>query len=448
MNYLKSSVAACFILFSSTSIAACISGYSLLQSATGVEMCGSGNTVVQTIDLSQGAKIKFLYSKVTGGYTPQTADTMWNNFSSTPNAFSVVNGSFFDSVYNGNPQKLAFLLKDNYSVIDYGYERNPYIRTLKINGSYAGIDDDGAYGYYHYIDAYSDALAGLNADVDTGKYNWAFWIGRNLIGTNDRGDKIFILISDAMTIDSAKSILTAFGATNIMMLDGGPSAQLRSKNKTVIGKNRYYQTENRTIPQGIGVISGTLSKPVAPARMSYSSTTDSITLNWSDSSNNEAGFRLYRWNGSSWSNIGNFGANVTSYKDAGLLANTTYYYTVDSYNNAGSSRYGGGSYIAAKTAPPLWSITKPTAPSNMSAYSYSGKRISVYWNDNSNNETGFNVYRWNGSSWSKIATLGANVTSYTNYGLLGGQTYYYTVEAYNSAGSAWSSYYTSATARY
>jgi hypothetical protein len=79
-------------------------------------------------------------------------------------------------------------------------------------------------------------------------------------------------------------------------------------------------------------------KPVTPGNQSAKATSSSsITLSWSDLSNNESGFRPYRWNGSSWSSLGNVSANSTSYVNSGLSANMTYRYYVCSYNSAGES---------------------------------------------------------------------------------------------------------------
>jgi hypothetical protein len=58
--------------------------------------------------------------------------------------------------------------------------------------------------------------------------------------------------------------------------------------------------------------------------------------------------------------------------------------------------------------------------------------------DNSDNEVGFKIeLSPNGtSSWIQIATVGANVTSYSNTGLNCGMTYYYRVRAYNEGGDS------------
>jgi hypothetical protein len=80
----------------------------------------------------------------------------------------------------------------------------------------------------------------------------------------------------------------------------------------------------------------------------------------------------------------------------------------------------------------------PSAPGNLTATAISSSRIDLGWIDNSTNETGFKVERWVSSSgpFTQIATVGANVTSYSNTGLNRNTTYYYRVRAYNAAGDS------------
>ena len=59
-----------------------------------------------------------------------------------------------------------------------------------------------------------------------------------------------------------------------------------------------------------------------------------------DNSNNETGFKLERSrNGTTFTQIANLGANVTSYPDTTLTAGTLYYYRVKAYNGVGGSTY-------------------------------------------------------------------------------------------------------------
>jgi subtilisin len=75
----------------------------------------------------------------------------------------------------------------------------------------------------------------------------------------------------------------------------------------------------------------------------------------------------------------------------------------------------------------------PNPPSGLSGSASSASVIALNWTDNSSNETGFKIERKTGVSgtYSQIATVGANVTTYSNTGLSEGTTYYYRVRAYN-----------------
>jgi hypothetical protein len=91
---------------------------------------------------------------------------------------------------------------------------------------------------------------------------------------------------------------------------------------------------------------------------------------------------------------------------------------------------------ASATPTPTPTAT-PAAASNLTAIAVSRSQINLAWTDNSNNETGFAVERSkNGKGFSQIATLGANVTTYSNTGLSRATTYYYRVRAYNPGGNS------------
>ncbi len=89
--------------------------------------------------------------------------------------------------------------------------------------------------------------------------------------------------------------------------------------------------------------------------------------------------------------------------------------------------------------PMLAAVTsRPSAPSSFTATRFSSSGIALQWKDNSSIESGFKIERKKGSSgtWSQIATVGANVTSYNNTGLTANTTYIYRVRAYNSVGNS------------
>lgn len=91
-----------------------------------------------------------------------------------------------------------------------------------------------------------------------------------------------------------------------------------------------------------------VTPPTAPSNLAaVSAGTSQINLSWTDNSNNESGFRIQRsTDNANWADI-TVGANVTSYQNTGLTANTTYYYRVRAENSAGNSSYT--STVSAKT---------------------------------------------------------------------------------------------------
>ena len=80
----------------------------------------------------------------------------------------------------------------------------------------------------------------------------------------------------------------------------------------------------------------------------------------------------------------------------------------------------------------------PLAPSNVTATAISAKSINVSWTDNSNNETGFEVYRSTNSTgpFDKIATNPINKNSYLDSMLSPETIYYYKVKSIGTYGES------------
>jgi hypothetical protein len=75
------------------------------------------------------------------------------------------------------------------------------------------------------------------------------------------------------------------------------------------------------------------------------------------------------------------------------------------------------------------------APSGLTATAISPTQINLSWTDNSNNELGFKIERRVGyvGPWAEVATVGADVTSWSDDTLTPGTTAYYRVRAYTQA---------------
>ncbi len=152
-----------------------------------------------------------------------------------------------------------------------------------------------------------------------------------------------------------------------------------------------------------------------------------INLSWTDNSSNESRFEIERKTGpgGTYSRIANVAADETSYSDTGLNEKTTYYYQVRATNSAGNSGYSNEANAT----------TILGGPSNLSAVDASTSKINLSWTDSSSYELGFKIERkiGTGATYSQIADIVADQTSYSDTGLNKATTYYYRVHAYDTA---------------
>ena len=189
---------------------------------------------------------------------------------------------------------------------------------------------------------------------------------------------------------------------------------------------------------GVGVFSVAVTcTPAAPTNLTATAVApDQIALSWVGASANEDEFKIEQAvdvSGSpgTWWQIATVGTNVTSYTSQGLALNAKYWYRVRAHNT-----YGDSIYSNQAGAP-----TQPSAPINLTTTPVSANQINVSWTDIANYEDGFKIERApdNGggpSGWVQIATVGPNVTGYSNTGLSPNTTYWYRVRAYNADGNS------------
>jgi hypothetical protein len=119
---------------------------------------------------------------------------------------------------------------------------------------------------------------------------------------------------------------------------------------------------------------------------------------------------------------------------SGLEAGKTYNYRVKSKDAAGNLAVSANFTFTTQSG----SVTLPAAPSNLVAQG-GGNRVRLTWNDNSSNEANFLIERKGpyDAAFVQIASVGANVTTYTDSSFPGYSIYYfhaYRVRASNSAG--------------
>ncbi|NJN66950.1 MAG: hypothetical protein HC884_09700 [Chloroflexaceae bacterium] len=167
-----------------------------------------------------------------------------------------------------------------------------------------------------------------------------------------------------------------------------------------------------------------------PTNLTATPSGKTVNLTWQDNSTTETGFLVERSDGGNWQPVGSTAANATSYtdNDATLQAGTTYYYRVAASQNGDQSAFSSVASVTIVEA-------TPDPPNNLQANA-SGNTVVLTWNDQSDNETGFEIARWKEETddWSIVGTVAADVTSYTDSGVAYQTTYYYKVRARNASG--------------
>ncbi|RAR72504.1 fibrobacter succinogenes major paralogous domain-containing protein [Flavobacterium aciduliphilum] len=79
----------------------------------------------------------------------------------------------------------------------------------------------------------------------------------------------------------------------------------------------------------------------------------------------------------------------------------------------------------------------PVTPSNLVGNVVTNSKIKLSWTDNSTNETGFKIERKTGAgNYTVIATVNADIISYSDLGLTPNTTYTYRVYSYNTTGNS------------
>lgn len=203
----------------------------------------------------------------------------------------------------------------------------------------------------------------------------------------------------------------------------------------------------------------TLFLPVPAVWLAATCFAADVTLEW-DSSPAATNYRLYSGTSSGvytqTTEIGDATATVVS----NLTVGQTYFFIVTAYN-ATSPETAPSNEVAytaintpsptptpAPTTTPVPAATPgptetpaptatPAAASNLNGTVVSSSRINLSWRDNSSNESGFKIERsTNGITFSQIATVAAQTTTYSNIGLAASTKYYYRVRAYNSGGNS------------
>ena len=122
--------------------------------------------------------------------------------------------------------------------------------------------------------------------------------------------------------------------------------------------------------------------------------------------------------------------STTSYTVGGLTAGKAYYFALISYTDINGKITK--SKITSSLKITATSSSSVPAPSNIKVAEYSNSAIKLKWTK-APDVTGYYVYRsTDGKKYSKIKTLKAYTTAYTNTSLTAGKKYYYSIASYKN----------------
>lgn len=183
-------------------------------------------------------------------------------------------------------------------------------------------------------------------------------------------------------------------------------------------------------------LAASVTVPAIPSPLTATTNSSSaITLTWPNV-NSESGYKLERGSSAAgpWTQIATPAADATTYQNTGLTQSTTYYFRIRSTNAIGDSGYS--EVVAATTL-----LAPPATPSIFYVASSYYYQVGLAWTDVSFEDT-YVLERSPTSSgtWTVLATLAANTTSFNDTSVAASTLYYYRIKAVNSAGA--SSYYT------
>ena len=211
---------------------------------------------------------------------------------------------------------------------------------------------------------------------------------------------------------------------------------------TFVSTNGNKGTLSVSASTGGGTETGSLP---APTGFKLSQTSEYVQLSWNRVSGAVGYYALwYNSQEQKWYVLGE--TTSTSYKDYEVTSGETYIYgvtAIDASGNNGEIAYDQITFNGSSSGGGGGSTTsKPSTPTGINATAASSY-IVVTWNSVSGAES-YNVYRSTSASGTYTFQSSVTTTNYTDYNVNAGTTYYYKVDAENSAGKSSKSSYASA----
>jgi titin len=341
------------------------------------------------------------------GVTANTVGLAWNDIYTNEDGFRLTRSDSWG----------------NWSVLEFPANTTSYLDTNLTTGL----------TYYYSVVAFNsggESAPAFNSAVPT-----PIPAPEPLMITGVTANTVGLAWNDIYTNEDGFRLERAIDAENFAVIAYLSSNEISYVNTTLTANTHYYY---RVAAFNLGGDSAYAfadvitppSPPAAPSGVTATAISQTqIALGWTDNAGNETGFRIERsLDGMNFALLTTVAMDVTSFTDTGLSPITTYYYRVIAFNAGGTS---AASNIGSATTPDY----PPASPSALVATAVSATQINLAWTDNASNETGYQIEgSTDGVNFTQVATVAANVTSYSNTGLSASTTYCFRVRASNSGG--------------
>ena len=286
------------------------------------------------------------------------------------------------------------------------------------------------YAYSGYTNEVPVTIAAPGEPIDKG-------FGYQIVSSSEIDLTWEVAYYNADNYTVQRSVNSPNSWTTIATLSG--TSTFYSNTGLSLNTTYYYRVQGKNM---LGTsqwwVAGPITMMAPPSNLNATTISPyQINLSWAESSSDQSGFYIEQATSSSGPFIqltSNIDPSARSYPNIGLSEGATYWYRVQAFRYGNSRTPDVSSYSNVATP----SSGAPTAPSNLTATAVSRSQINLAWNDNSSNESGFYIERAPSGSttFTQIASVGANVKTYSNTGLSTGTTYQYRVRAYNGSGNS------------
>jgi hypothetical protein len=165
----------------------------------------------------------------------------------------------------------------------------------------------------------------------------------------------------------------------------------------------------------------------APTNLTLTPGRTQVSLTWT-AAQGATGYRVFEWINGQATKIGTTNANTTTFSATGLHASTMYWFYVEAYNASNSAATAWHAVTTTSSTNPL------LPPGNLTAQALGHGSVKLTWTG-SHGAAGYYVYRWTGTRWRVVATLGPSIRTVTVSGLPTGSTQYFLVMAFTNSGA-------------